>query len=138
MVLGALFSSAWIPEVQDARGTGTGSRREGGIEDKGIRSAEQDAGGFGYGKSGTSLLYGFAASITDTSLEMSVNDVFFAHQRDTANGIYAAAVMGGSFLAPMTAGIQAEAQGWRVSYTTLAGFMTAINAILIFLISGYQ
>ncbi|EXU95592.1 MFS transporter [Metarhizium robertsii] len=71
----------------------------------------------------TSLLYGLAASTTDTSVEMS---------RATANGIYAVAVMGGSFLTPMIAGVQAEAQGWRVSYMTLASFMTAIHVIFIF------
>ncbi|QLI74315.1 uncharacterized protein G6M90_00g107710 [Metarhizium brunneum] len=80
----------------------------------------------------TSLLYGLAASTTDTSIEMSINDLFFVHQRATANGIYAVAVMGGSFLTPMIAGVQAEAQGWRVSYMTLAGFMSAIHVIFIF------
>lgn len=40
--------------------------------------------------------------------------------------------MVGSFLTPMIAGVQAEAQGWRASYITLAGFMTAINIVFIF------
>lgn len=40
--------------------------------------------------------------------------------------------MAGSFLTPMVAGVQAEAQGWRMSYTTLAGFMTVISVIFVF------
>lgn len=47
-------------------------------------------------------------------------------------GIYFAAVMAGSSLTPMIAGVQAEAQGWRMSYITLAAFMTAITVIFIF------
>lgn len=39
--------------------------------------------------------------------------------------------MAGSFLTPMIAGVQAEAQGWRACYITLAGFMTAVTLVFI-------
>lgn len=55
--------------------------------------------------------------------------MFFVHQRGTANGIYFAAVMAGTFITPMAAGSQAVATGWRSSYATLAAVMTAMSGL---------
>lgn len=64
-----------------------------------------------------------------------IADMFFLHQRGTANATYLTAVMVGSFLTPMAAGVQAEAQGWRKSYLALAISLTIL--FFIFLL-GYE
>lgn len=57
--------------------------------------------------------------------------MFFVHQRGTANGVYFASVLAGSFLTPMAAGAQAVATGWRSSYITLAGVLTGLSLVFI-------
>ncbi|KAL1981972.1 hypothetical protein VTN96DRAFT_1938 [Rasamsonia emersonii] len=44
---------------------------------------------------------------------MTVADLFFLHQRATANGVYLAVAALGAWLAPVAAGYCAVAQGWR-------------------------
>lgn len=55
------------------------------------------------------------------------------HQRGSANGIYFIAVMAGSFLTPLAAGVQASTQGWRWSYTALSIAMTILFFVFVFL-----
>ncbi|PHH83084.1 hypothetical protein CDD82_3619 [Ophiocordyceps australis] len=81
----------------------------------------------------TNLLLGLAGAANETAVQMSIRDMFFVHQRGTANGLYLAAVTAGAFLTPMAAGAQAEATGFRSSYTTLAAFMTCLTVIFVFL-----
>lgn len=58
--------------------------------------------------------------------------MFFLHQRGTANAFYLTAVMIGSFLTPMAAGVQAESQGWRASYFALAISLTILFVLFLF------
>ena len=102
----------------------------------------------------SNMLFGLAGATNETAIQMSVSnyhmrttnleassdntsplqirDMFFVHQRGTANGVYFASVLAGSFLTPMAAGVQAVATGWRSSYITLAGVLTGLSVIFIF------
>lgn len=66
---------------------------------------------------------------------VQIADIFFVHQRGTANAFYITGVMVGSFLTPMAAGIQAKYTGWRRSYLALAISMTLVCIIFLF---GYE
>lgn len=55
------------------------------------------------------------------------------HQRGSANAFYFVAVMVGSFLAPLAAGVQAAGQGWRWSYYALSIALTALFVVFVFL-----
>lgn len=66
---------------------------------------------------------------------VQIADIFFVHQRGTANAFYITGVMVGSFLTPMAAGIQAKYTGWRRSYLALAISMTLVFIIFLF---GYE
>lgn len=63
---------------------------------------------------------------------LKISDLFFVHQRGTANGVYFVAVMVGSFLTPMAGGAQAAAQGWRWSYYALSIALTLVVGIFAF------
>ncbi|OAQ77947.1 MFS transporter [Purpureocillium lilacinum] len=52
----------------------------------------------------SSLILGMANATNETIVQMTVADMYFIHQRGTANGAYTAMVMTGSFLSPMIAG----------------------------------
>ncbi|EFY96881.2 major facilitator superfamily transporter [Metarhizium robertsii ARSEF 23] len=77
----------------------------------------------------TNLLKGLAGAINETAVQMSIRDMFFVHQRGTANGFYFAALKFGFTLSPMAAGAQATAFGWRSCYMTLAVFMTVLTVV---------
>lgn len=62
---------------------------------------------------------------------LQIRDMFFVHQRGTANSVYFASVLAGSFLTPMGAGAQAVATGWRSSYLTLAAILTALCLVFV-------
>lgn len=100
----------------------------------------------------TNVLMGLAGATNETAVQMSVRihwgrgsdvfraadpppvqirDMFFLHQRGSANGLYLIAVTAGSFLTPMAAGAQAFSSGWRSSYLTLAGWMTGLSLLFI-------
>lgn len=103
----------------------------------------------------TSLLFGLAGAPNETVVQMSVRnlkqpdsvlpsisrrfsltakqitDLFFLHQRATANAVYFVAVTTGSFLTPMIAGYQASISGWRQSYFALAISLTVLSIVFI-------
>ncbi|KJZ78689.1 hypothetical protein HIM_02080 [Hirsutella minnesotensis 3608] len=79
----------------------------------------------------SNVLMGLAGATNETAVQMSIRDLFFVHQRGSANGIYLVAVTAGSFLAPMAAGAQAFASGWQASYVTLAVFMSGLSLLFI-------
>ncbi|EKG15153.1 Major facilitator superfamily [Macrophomina phaseolina MS6] len=110
----------------------------------------------------TNLFFGLAGATNETIVQMTVSggtsfllprmrissselrrscpylqiaDMFFLHQRGTANAIYLTAVMVGSFLTPMAAGVQAQSQGWRKSYLALAISLSVLFAIFLV---GYE
>ncbi|KAK7932251.1 major facilitator superfamily transporter [Apiospora marii] len=80
----------------------------------------------------TNLFTGLAGAVNETTVQMTISDLFFVHQRARANACYFVAVMIGSFLTPMAAGAQAAAQGWRWSYYALAIGFTILTFVYIF------
>ncbi|KAL1875845.1 hypothetical protein Daus18300_003036 [Diaporthe australafricana] len=83
----------------------------------------------------TNLFYGLAGATNETVVQMTIADIFFVHQRGTANAFYITAVMVGSFLTPMAAGIQAKYTGWRNSYLALA---ISLTLLFIVFVLGYE
>ncbi|KAK6850987.1 hypothetical protein PG987_000621 [Apiospora arundinis] len=80
----------------------------------------------------TNLFTGLAGAVNETTVQMTISDLFFVHQRARANACYFVAVMIGSFLTPMAAGAQAAAQGWRWSYYALAIAFTVLTFVYVF------
>ncbi|KAI1078608.1 major facilitator superfamily transporter [Whalleya microplaca] len=78
------------------------------------------------------FLVGLVGSINETTVQMTISDIFFVHQRGRANALYFIAVMIGSFLCPMAAGAQAAAQGWRWPYYALAISFTVLAFVFGF------
>lgn len=72
-------------------------------------------------------------AILDDLFVRQISDMFFVHQRGSANAVYFIAVMAGSFLTPMAAGAQAVTQGWRWSYYALSISLTGLFFIFVFL-----
>lgn len=64
-------------------------------------------------------------------MPQKISDLFFIHQRGRANAVYFVAVMVGSFLTPMAAGVQAAQSGWRYSYTCLGIAFTVLAALYV-------
>lgn len=62
---------------------------------------------------GANAVSGLGGSIAETICQMTISDLFYVHQRATANGIYLATVTTGAFLGPVAAGYIADSQGWR-------------------------
>ncbi|PHH92465.1 hypothetical protein CDD83_7318 [Cordyceps sp. RAO-2017] len=79
----------------------------------------------------SNMLLGVAGATNQTAIAMSINDIFFVHQRGTANAMFFGAIMFGSFLTPMAAGVQGIADGWRTSYASLATAMTVLTVVFI-------
>ncbi|KAH7401389.1 major facilitator superfamily domain-containing protein [Pyrenochaeta sp. MPI-SDFR-AT-0127] len=83
----------------------------------------------------TNLLYGLAGATNEAIVQVTVSDMFFIHQRGTMNAVYLTAVMTGSFLTPVAAGVQADRQGWRASYRALA---ISLTIVFVFFLFGYE
>ncbi|EFQ27303.1 major facilitator superfamily transporter [Colletotrichum graminicola] len=81
----------------------------------------------------TNIITGLAGAINETAVQMTIADLFFLHQRGSANGLYFTAVMIGSFLTPLVAGAQAATQGWRWSYYYLSIALTILSLLFAFL-----
>ncbi|OHW98993.1 major facilitator superfamily transporter [Colletotrichum incanum] len=81
----------------------------------------------------TAIITGLAGAINETAVQMTIADLFFVHQRGSANGFYFIAVMAGSFLTPLAAGTQAVTQGWRWSYYSLSIALTILFVSFVFL-----
>lgn len=62
---------------------------------------------------GRCALIGFAVAPVEALPEVSIPDVFFAHERGRWIGLYVFNVFGSNFLAPIIAGWFAQAFGWR-------------------------
>ncbi|WPH03556.1 Hypothetical protein R9X50_00643700 [Acrodontium crateriforme] len=78
---------------------------------------------------GSNLIAGLAGSVAEVICQMTIADLFFVHQRATANSIYLVMVSMGAYLGPVAAGYVAESQGWRWIFwwTTIIG---AVNLVL--------
>ncbi|KJZ73975.1 hypothetical protein HIM_06643 [Hirsutella minnesotensis 3608] len=75
----------------------------------------------------SNILKGIAGAVNETTVQMSIRDMFFVHRRGTANALYLAALKFGISLSPIAAGEQATISGWRSSYITLASIMTGVT-----------
>ncbi|KIW64048.1 hypothetical protein PV04_09008 [Phialophora macrospora] len=62
---------------------------------------------------GANVVSGLGGSIAETICQMTISDLFYVHQRATANGVYLGTVTTGAFLGPVAAGYIADSQGWR-------------------------
>ncbi|KAH6876545.1 major facilitator superfamily domain-containing protein [Thelonectria olida] len=86
----------------------------------------------GYGELiATAIFTGLSGAVNETSVQMTIADLFFVHQRGTANAFYFTAVMIGSFLTPMAAGSQAAKQGWRWSQYALSIALTILCLLMV-------
>ncbi|KAH7116303.1 major facilitator superfamily domain-containing protein, partial [Dactylonectria macrodidyma] len=63
------------------------------------------------------LIFGLASATNETIVEMTqLADLYFVHQRGTANGLYMVMVTIGSFLSSIVAGYMAANGNWRLCY----------------------
>ncbi|KAL4777261.1 major facilitator superfamily domain-containing protein [Aspergillus nidulans var. acristatus] len=74
-------------------------------------------------------LTGFAGAVSEALVQMTIVDIFFVHQRASANAFYNFMVNTGAYLAPVAAGYCATAQGWRWIWWWTS-IMLAINTLL--------
>ncbi|KAL4965432.1 MFS general substrate transporter [Aspergillus stella-maris] len=75
------------------------------------------------------VLSGLAGAVSEAIVQMTIVDLFFVHQRASANAVYNVMVNAGAYLAPVAAGYCASAQGWRWIWWWTA-IMLGINLIL--------
>ncbi|KAI1625939.1 serine/threonine kinase 16 [Exophiala viscosa] len=59
---------------------------------------------------------GLAGAVADTIVQMTINDLFFLHQRGRMNAAYLTFMNIGVYLAPVVAGYSAVSQGWPWIY----------------------
>ncbi|RDW80295.1 MFS general substrate transporter-24 [Coleophoma cylindrospora] len=78
---------------------------------------------------GVNLIDGLAGAVADTIVQMTINDLFFLHQRGTMNAVYLGFVNIGVYLAPVCAGYSAVSQGWPWIYWWCAIFL-GVNFLL--------
>lgn len=75
------------------------------------------------------ILLGLFASPIEALPEVSIPDIFFAHERGSWMSLYVFTLFGSNFLAPILAGFFAEAYGWR--WTMHFGAIIAAVAFVI-------
>ncbi|ATY65563.1 MFS transporter [Cordyceps militaris] len=75
------------------------------------------------------IVLGLFASPIEALPEVSIPDIFFAHERGSWMSLYVFALFGSNFVAPIMAGFFAEAYGWR--WTMHFGAMIAALAFVI-------
>lgn len=80
---------------------------------------------------GSNLLAGLAGAVNEALFQVTVSDLFFVHQRATANGLYLAAVSIGNYLGPVAAGYVAVSQGWRWAFYYLTIFMGIMSLAMV-------
>ncbi|RFU79265.1 major facilitator superfamily [Trichoderma arundinaceum] len=77
------------------------------------------------------ILFGLFNSPIEALPEVSIPDVFFAHERGAWMSLYVFVLFGSNFLAPIIAGFFAEAYGWR--WTMHFGAMiAAVSFVILF------
>lgn len=83
---------------------------------------------------GANVIMGLAGCVNEALFQVTVRDLFFAHQRASALGLYGVAVVVGNYLGPVAAGYVANAQGWRWVFYYLTIFQGVLTVALIFLL----
>ncbi|KAM0287141.1 hypothetical protein ACHAO9_007899 [Fusarium lateritium] len=59
------------------------------------------------------VIQGFFIAPIEALPEISITDIYFTHQRGTYMGVYALALAGSNYFAPVISGFIAEYQGWQ-------------------------
>jgi len=77
------------------------------------------------------IICGFFAAPIESLPEISIPDVFFAHDRGAWMSLYVFALFGSNFLAPLCAGWFAEAYGWRWTMH-FGAIMCAVTFVILF------
>lgn len=77
------------------------------------------------------ILGGFFAAPIEALPEMSIPDIFFAHNRGAWMSLYVFALFGSNFLAPLVAGWFAEAYGWRWTFH-FGAMVAALTFVILF------
>jgi MFS family permease len=80
---------------------------------------------------GSNLLAGLAGAVNEALFQVTVSDLFFVHQRASANGLYLASVSIGNYLGPVAAGYVAVSQGWRWAFYYLTIFMGIMSLVMV-------
>ena len=75
------------------------------------------------------ILIGFVCAPIESLPEMSIPDLFFAHERGTYMSAYVFTLFGSNFIAPLIAGWLDDAIGWR--WTMFFGAFVAAGAFVI-------
>lgn len=79
-----------------------------------------------------SVLSGFFAAPIEALPELSVTDLYFAHERGYYMALYAFVLVGSNFFAPVICGFIADGQGWRWVFYYSAIFCGAATIFLFF------
>ncbi|KAL2856466.1 major facilitator superfamily domain-containing protein [Aspergillus pseudoustus] len=75
------------------------------------------------------VVNGLAGAVSEALVQMTIVDLFFVHQRASANAFYNFMVNTGAYLALVAAGYSATAQGWRWIWWWTS-IMLGINTVL--------
>ncbi|KAI8406329.1 hypothetical protein FOFC_13799 [Fusarium oxysporum] len=65
------------------------------------------------------IVQGFFVAPIEALPEVCVTDIYFTHQRGTYMGVYALALTGSNYFAPVISGFIAEYQGWQQAWRCL-------------------
>lgn len=80
---------------------------------------------------GSNVISGLAGAVNEALFQITISDLFFVHQRASANGLYLACVCIGNYMGPVAAGYVAVSQGWRWAFYYVAIFMGIISIALV-------
>lgn len=81
---------------------------------------------------GSNIIGGLAGCVNEALFQVTVSDMFFVHQRASANGLYIAATAFGNYMGPVAAGYVAVSQGWRWTFYYLTIFMGVTTLAMVF------
>ncbi|KAJ4264492.1 hypothetical protein NW762_005692 [Fusarium torreyae] len=76
------------------------------------------------------IIQGFFIAPIEALPEISVTDIYFTHQRGTYMGVYALALAGSNYFAPVICGFIAEYQGWQWVFYWPAIFLAFVFVFL--------
>ncbi|KAF4993155.1 hypothetical protein FGRMN_6640 [Fusarium graminum] len=76
------------------------------------------------------IIQGFFVAPIEALPEISVTDIYFTHQRGTYMGVYALALAGSNYFAPVISGFIAEYQGWQWVFYWPAIFLAFVFVFL--------
>ena len=75
-------------------------------------------------------LAGLGGAISETIVQITITDLFFVHQRATANAIFITMQNVGTYLGPVAAGYIITSEGWRWMWWWSA-IILAVNLVLV-------